>query len=174
VFDPLTVFMIGAGALAFREINKKDYGVLTAARDERYRVAMSTCHDPQALLAEAKLFADYGLKAQAAMLKRRSEWRSRPEETKKAHEEVFARAMRSVNIPAILEVAAAFEGWTATRKATALREHARRVQEKMLQDAAKDLVPPPSPPPEKKPTDEHSGANGNAVIPQNNETSESP
>lgn len=139
--DPLTLFIVGAGALAFREMNKKDYGVLTAARDERYRVAMSNCYDPQALLAEAKLFSEHGLKAQAAMLKRRAEWRSRPDDVKKTHEDIFGKAMRSTNIAAILEVAAAFEGWTATKKAAALREHARVVQEKMLQDAAKSLIP---------------------------------
>jgi len=137
MIDPLTLFIVGAGALAFREINKKDYGILTAERDERYRIAMSNCYDPQVLLAEAKLFGDYGLKAQAVMLKRRSEWRSRPEELKRTHEDVFQKAMRSTNIPAILEVAAAFEQWTATKKAAALREHARVVQEKMLQDAIK-------------------------------------
>ncbi len=148
MIDPLTLFIVGAGALAFREMNKKDYGVLTAARDERYRVAMSSCNDPSVLLAEAKLFADHGLKAQAAMLKRRAEWRSRPEEVKKTHEDIYTKAMQSTNIAAILEVAAAFEGWTATKKASALREHARLIQEKMLQDAAKSLIPPENPPAE--------------------------
>jgi hypothetical protein len=166
MIDPLTLFLVGAGALAFREMNKKDYGVLTAARDERYRVAMSGCFDPQVLLSESKLFAEHGLKAQAAMLKRRSEWRSRSDDVKKTHEDIFEKAMRSTNIAAILEVAAAFEGWTATKKASALREHARLVQEKMLQDAAKDLVPKESE--EKEETPKPSNANG-AVIPQNAE-----
>lgn len=142
MIDPLTLFIIGAGAIAFREINKKDYGILTAERDERYRVAMSNCHDPGTLLAEAKLFEEHGLKAQAAMLKRRAEWRARPEEVKKAHEDVFQKAMRSTNIPAILEVAAGFEGWTATNKATALREHVRILQEDMLRKAAESMVQP--------------------------------
>jgi hypothetical protein len=164
MIDPLTLFMVGAGALAFREMNKKDYGILTAARDERYRVAMSSCYDPQALLTEAKLFAEYGLKAQSAMLKRRAEWRSRPEELKTTHEDIFQKAMRSTNIAAILEVAAAFEGWTATKKASALREHARLVQEKMLQDAMKPPVPEEKQ--EKEETESHNGPNGTA-IPQN-------
>ena len=165
MIDPLTLFIVGAAALGFREMNKKDYGVLTAERDERYRIAMSNCYDPQVLLAEAKLFGDYGLKAQAAMLKRRAEWRARPDELKKTHEDVFQKAMRSTNIAAILEVAAAFEGFTATKKAAALREHARLVQEKMLQDAVKNLT-------EEKPTEEKqvpessNGPNG-TTIPQN-------
>jgi hypothetical protein len=162
MIDPLTLLIVGAGALAFREMNKKDYGVLTAARDERYRIAMSNCHDPQVLLAEAKVFGEYGLKAQAAMLKRRADWRSRPEEVKIKHEEIFQKAMNSANIPAILEVAAAFEGWTATKKASTLREHARVVQEKMFQDAAKNLTPEEP----KEVTEPSKGPNG-AVIPQN-------
>lgn len=133
MIDPLTIFLIGAGTLAFKEFNRKDYGVLTASRDERYRNMMQSCFNPELLLVEAKLFADYGLKAQAAMLKRRAEWRSRSDETKKAHEEVYQKALKSKNIPAVLEVAAAFEGWTATKKATALRERVRVLQEELLQ-----------------------------------------
>lgn len=132
MIDPLTLFMIGAGALAFREMNRKDYGVLTAARDERYRNAMEHCHDSQTLLQEAKLFAEHGLKAQAAMLKRRAEWRSRSEPIRKQHEAIYQKAMASTNIQAILEVAAAFEGWTATKKASALRERAQKLHEEVL------------------------------------------
>ncbi len=160
MFDPMTLLMIGAGAVAFRELNRKDYGILTAERDERYRTAMSECHDPQTLLTEAKLFADHGLKAQAALLKRRAEWRSRPDALKRQHEAIFQRAMKSTNIPAILEVAASFEGWTATQKAGALRAHAQRVQEKALVESMnppivqEETVCPPS-----------TGLNGN--IPQN-------
>ena len=171
MIDPLTLFIVGAAALGFREMNKKDYGVLTAERDERYRIAMSNCYDPQVLLAEAKLFGDYGLKAQAAMLKRRAEWRARPDELKKTHEDVFQKAMRSTNIAAILEVAAAFEGFTATKKAAALREHARLVQEKMLQDAVKNLqteeIQSSKEPTEEKQSPEPSNGVNGATIPQN-------
>ena len=124
--DPLTLLMIGAGALVFREINRKDYGVLTPSRDERYRNMMEHCYEPTLLLEEANLFNEYGLKAQAAMLKRRAEWRARPIELKQTHEEIYQKALVSDNIPAILEVAFAFEGWTATKKAINLREHVRR------------------------------------------------
>jgi hypothetical protein len=168
MIDPLTLILVGAGALAFREMNKKDYGVLTAERDERYRVAMTNCQDPQTLLTEAKLFAEYGLKAQSAMLKRRSEWRSRSEPQKKEHENIFQKAMRSKNVAAVLEVAAAFEGWTATKKAAALREHARLVQEQMLQDAVKTLADQESKEeqPSKETPETSHGLNG-TVIPQN-------
>jgi len=134
--DPLTILIVGTGALVFREMNKKDYGVLTPSRDERYRNAMEYCHQPDALIEEARLFTEYGLKAQAAMLKRRAEWRGRPAELKQAHEEVYQKALKSENIEAILEVAFAFEGWTATKKASALREHVRVIQEKMMAEIA--------------------------------------
>jgi hypothetical protein len=136
--DPLTLLIGGVGILVFKEMNRKDYGVLTPSRDERYRNAMESCHQPDMLLEEAKLFSEYGLKAQAAMLKRRAEWRARPAELKKTHEEIYQKALTSENIPAILEIAFAFEGWTATKKASNLREHVRELQEKEFEQAARE------------------------------------
>lgn len=136
MLDPLTMVMVGAGALVFREMNRKDYGVLTPSRDERYRNMMEYCHQPELLFEEARVFNEYGLKTQAAMLKRRAEWRSRPEHVKKAHEAVYQKALASTNVPAIMRVAVSFEGWTATIKASRLREHAKSVQEAMIQQAA--------------------------------------
>jgi hypothetical protein len=137
MFDPLTLLMVGAGALAFREMNRKDYGVLTPSRDERYRNAMEYCYQPDVLLQEAKLYAENGLKAQAAMLKRRAEWRARPQQLKDEHEAIYKKALESKNIAAILDVAAGFEGWTATKKASTLRERARVIQEEQLQEVAR-------------------------------------
>jgi hypothetical protein len=136
MIDPLTLILVGAGVLTFREMNRKDYAVLTPSRDERYRNVMEHCYQPDLLLEEAKLFNEYGLKAQAAMLRRRAEWRARPDELKKAHEEVYQKALGSKNIPAILEVAQGFEGWTATKKAANLRDHVREIQETSIQEAA--------------------------------------
>jgi hypothetical protein len=157
MLDPLTLLMVGAGALAFREMNKKDYGVLTPSRDERYRNVMQSVHDPLVLLQEAKTFAENGLKVQAAMLRKRAEWRMRPPNLKKEHEDIYQRALKSSNIAAILDVARGFEEWTATRKAATLRERAQILQQTMLQDAAKRAE-------ESVRTAAH--ANGNA-IPQN-------
>lgn len=136
MFDPLTLLLIGGGALAWKEFNKKDYGVLTPSRDERYRNAMEHCYQPELLIQEAKLFAEHGLKAQAAALKRRAEWRARPDALKEEHEAIYQKALKSSNIPAILDVAAAFEGWTATKKASTLREHVAKLQEASIQEAA--------------------------------------
>lgn len=136
MFDPLTMLMFGAGALVFREMNRKDYGVLTPSRDERYRNVMEYCYQPELLFEEARLFNEYGLKTQAGMLKRRGEWRARPPHVKQVHEEVYQKALKSANIPAIMRVAVGFEGWTATKKASNLREHAKTVQETMIQEAA--------------------------------------
>lgn len=134
--DPMTILLVGGGALAWRELNKKDYGQLTPSRDERYRTAMENCHDPELLKQEAKLFADHGLKAQAAMLKRRAEWRARPEAVKEQHEAIYQKALKSKNIPAILDVADSFESWTATKKAATLREHVENLQKEAIQEAA--------------------------------------
>lgn len=181
LFDPLTLFMVGAGALAFREMNRKDYAVLTPARDERYRNAMEHCHDPSALLTEAKLFADYGLAAQAALLKRRAEWRGRTDEVKKVHEDTYQKALRSTNVAAILNVAAAFEGWTATKKAAVLRDKARILQQGILQKAAKEAVEAARTAAEaakatavtiepSKPKEERSNGVATTPIPQNEQT----
>lgn len=136
MFDPMTILLVGGGALVWKEMNKKDYGELTPSRDERYRKAMEHCYQPEILLQEAKLFEEHGLKAQAAMLKRRSEWRGRPQALQEEHEAIYQKALKSSNIPAILDVAAAFEGWTATKKAATLREHVQKLQEAAIQEAA--------------------------------------
>ena len=136
MIDPLTVLLVGGATLAWKELNKKDYGELTPSRDERYRNAMEHCHQPELLMQEAKLFADHGLKAQAAMLKRRAEWRGRPDDVKEQHEAIYQKALGSKNIPAILDVAQSFEGWTATKKAATLREHVNKLQEAAIHETA--------------------------------------
>jgi DNA mismatch repair ATPase MutS len=162
MFDPLTLLLVGGGALAWKELSKKDFGILTPSRDERYRNAMEHCHQPELLLQEAKLFAEHGLKAQAAMLKRRAEWRARPQTVQEAHEAIFQKALASKNIPAILATAEGFEGWTATKKASALREHVEKLQEEAIQEAAAAAEEDQNPP---------NGASGNgASIPQNKVT----
>lgn len=152
--EPLTILAVGGAFLAFREFNKREYGVLTPSRDERYRNAMEYMHDPAQLLAEAKLYAEYGLKTQAKMLKRRAEWRSRSEELKQQHEEIYQKALKSKNIPAILQVADAFQGWTATKKASALHERVRELHEASVIEAAQkaaESTVEPEPEPEPAP-----------------------
>lgn len=160
MFDPMTMLLVGGGALVWKELQKKDYGELTPARDERYRNAMEHCHNPELLKQEAKLFAEHGLKAQAAMLRRRAEWRARPEELKAEHEAIYKKALASKNIPAILDVAAAFEGWTATKKAATLREHVAKLQEEAIQEAATAAIG----------ATKNNGVSNGTVIPQNTVT----
>jgi len=143
MFDPLTLLLVGGGALAWKELSKKDFGVLTPSRDERYRNAMEHCHQPELLMQEAKLFAEHGLKAQAAMLKRRAEWRGRPKALQEEHEAIYQKALASRNIPAILATAEGFEGWTATKKASTLRERVAKLQEEAIQEAAAAAQEPP-------------------------------
>lgn len=162
MFDPMTILLVGGGALVWKEMNKKDYGELTPSRDERYRNAMEHCHQPEILLQEAKLFEEHGLKAQAAMLKRRAEWRGRPQALQEEHEAIYQKALKSTNIPAILDVAQAFEGWTATKKAATLREHVQKLQEVAIQEAAAAAA-------EQSKTHTNGTGNG-ASIPQNTVT----
>lgn len=136
MIDPLTLLIVGGGAIAWKELSKKDYGELTPSRDERYRQAMEHCHQPELLMQEAKLFDEHGLKAQAAMLRRRAEWRARPQAVQEEHEAIYKKALASKNIAAILATAQAFEGWTATKKASSLREHAQQLQEAAILEAA--------------------------------------
>jgi len=145
MFDPLTILLIGGAGLAWKELSKKDFGILTPSRDERYRNAMEHCHQPELLMQESKLFAEHGLKAQAAMLKRRAEWRARPQALQDEHEAIFKKALASKNIPAILATAEGFEGWTATKKASALREHVEKLQEEAIQEAAAAAEEPEQP-----------------------------
>lgn len=168
MFDPMTILMVGAGALAWREMNKKDYGILTPSRDERYRNVMEHCYDPAVLLQESKLFDDHGLKAQALMLRRRSEWRARPQELKDEHEAIYKKALASKNIAPILEVANSFEGWTATKKAATLREHARKLHEEILAEAARKATETVKA--AEKESAHVNGANGTS-IPRNTEES---
>ena len=150
--------LIGAGILTWREINKKDYGVLTPSRDEHYRNIMEFCHEPEKLMEAAKLFYEHGLKVQASMLKRRAEWRARPKEIQDEHEAIYQKALNSKNIPAILVVAESFEGWTATKKAAALRQHVTELQEAAIHEAAMKA---------EEPKQANGTAGNGASIPQN-------
>lgn len=129
MFDPMT---IGIGALLFAVFKKQSnthFGQTTPERAEVYRNAMEYCHDPNKLVELAKDFEKFGLKAEAHCLKMRAKWRSRTPEQKKAHDEIFAKAMRSEKVEGILEVARIFESMTATIKAAQLRERAKSLTE---------------------------------------------
>lgn len=158
MIDPLTILLVGGGALAWKELSKKDYGVLTPSRDERYRNAMEHLHQPELLIQEAKLFEEHGLKAQGKLLRRRAEWRARPKEIQDEHEAIYQKALNSKNIPAILVVAESFEGWTATKKAAALRQHVTELQEAAIHEAAMKA---------EEPKQANGTAGNGASIPQN-------
>lgn len=144
-FDPLT---IGVGALvwfAFKKKSGTDFGALTPEREEVYRNAMAHCADGAKLVQLAQAFQQEGLRAEAAMLRRRAEWRGRTEVVRKKHAEVYDKAMASENVPAILAVATAFEDMTATYKASQLRERAQALNEAGLRKTAEAEVEPRTP-----------------------------
>jgi hypothetical protein len=128
MLDPLT---IGIGLLlwaAFRKQSGTEFGVLTPEREEVYRNALEYCQDPQRLRQLADNFEKEGLKAEAFVMKKRAEWRSRTPEVKAKHDAIFAKALESTNIQGILGVAQAFEQMTATVKAKQLQERVQSLQ----------------------------------------------
>ena len=182
--DPLS---IGVGVLVWLAVRKQtstEFGAMNPEREELFRNAMAHCADPSKLVKLAEIFHREGLKAQAIVLKKRAEWRARTEEKKKEHADIFARAMASKNIAAILNIAAAFEDMTATFKAEQLRKHAQALNEASLmaqaqaEEAAGENPPPqaeakpeakPEPKPEPKTeTKPKNGAANNGVGSQAN------
>lgn len=136
MLDPLTIGVGGLLWLAFRKQANTQFGVLTPEREEIYNTALEFLHDPMRLEKLAAEFQREGLKVQAAMLKKRAEWRARNPEQKAAHETIFQKAMASTNIHAILDVAKAFEQLTATAKAKQLRERAKLLYQQNEKAAA--------------------------------------
>lgn len=131
-FDPLT---LGVGTLiylAFKKQSGTKFGAMTPEREELFRNAMAHCADAQKLVKLADIFKQEGLKAEAAVLRKRAEWRGRTEAKRKEHAAVFERAMKSENAQAILAVAMAFEEMTATYKASQLRQRVLDLNEQAL------------------------------------------
>jgi hypothetical protein len=129
MLDPTTIGIGVAIWLAFRNQGNSQFGVLTTERDEVYRNALEFLHDPLKLEELANTYQKEGLKVQAAMLRKRAEWRGRSEALRAQHEAIFAKAMQSTNVHGILAVAEAFEKMTATAKAKELRERAKALYE---------------------------------------------
>jgi hypothetical protein len=132
MFDPLT---IGVGVLvwlAFKKQSGTQFGAVTPERAELYENAMAYCADPEKLKTLARAFEKEGLKAQAAVLKKRAEWRARSAEVRAEHARIFDSAMKSDKVDVILTIAACFEDLTATKKAAELRKRAQVVNEEKL------------------------------------------
>jgi hypothetical protein len=128
MFDPITLGILGLGYLAFRRRTESETGKLTPEREEVFNNAMQHLHDPGRMLNLAKEFEKNGLKAQAHLLRKRAEWRARPEAVKAEHEALYQKALASSKPEGVLMVAQAFENMTATAKAGKLREHAAALQ----------------------------------------------
>ncbi len=152
MFDPVT---IGIGLLIWKAFNTqagKDFGILTPARKEVYNNAMEYA-PPDKLRLLADDFQKEGLKAEAHWMRVRADWRSRPPEVKRKHDDVFAKALQSEKVEGILDVAKIFENMTATIKAAQLRARATSLTE--AREAA--AAPPPAPEPESAPVAEVAG-----------------
>ena len=140
--DPLTIGVGLAVWLMFRKQGESQFGVLTPEREEVYKNALEHLKDPMRLMDLAKEFQTTGLKAQAATLNKRAQWRARTDEQREAHEAIFNKAMNSTNVQAILHVAQAFESMTATVKALRLRDRAKTLLKEQAEKAAKAAQQP--------------------------------
>jgi len=158
--DPLTATLGFLCWMAFRRQAGTNFGQMTPEREEVFRNAMEFLRDPARMRSLAEEFQKEGLKFQALLLRKRADWRERPPELRASHDKIFAKAMLSSNIQAILGVAQAFEDMTATVKAKQLREHAKEVhvaarqaqeQEEAAKNAKKNGVAPSPPEVTKKP-----------------------
>jgi len=129
MLDPMTIGLGIAIWLGFRKQTGSQFGVLTPEREEVYRNALEFLQDPMKLQELAEHYQREGLKVQAAMLKKRAEWRGRSSTLKAQHDHIFGKAMESTNIHAILACAEAFEKMTATVKAKQLRDRAKTLYE---------------------------------------------
>lgn len=142
MFDPIT---IGVGILvwlAFKKQGGTQFGAVTPEREELYQNAMAYCADPEKLRLLAREFEKEGLKAYGALLKKRADWRARSVQMRTEHAAIFDRAMKSKNVSAVLQVAAAFEDLTATKKATELRNRAQAINEENLKATAAPATEP--------------------------------
>lgn len=141
MLDPLTLGIGAALWLAFRNQGNSQFGVLTPEREEVYRNALEFLHDPLKLEELANNYQKEGLKVQAAMLRKRAEWRGRSDQLRLQHEAIFAKAMESTNIHAIMGVAEAFEKMTATAKAKQLRDRAKALYDANEAEAKAKATP---------------------------------
>lgn len=132
------------GGLVLLSLRKQNghgsYGIMTPERETMYLNALEHLKDPERLRKLAGEFEKEGLPLNAKMLRGRADWRDRSPETILRHNELFDKAMKSVKVDGILEVARAFESMTATVKAKQLRDRAEEVQRIQLDLATKAAV----------------------------------
>src|SRR6185369_12180104 len=102
MLDPTTIGIGLALWFGFRKQQNTQFGVLTPQREEVYRNALEFLQDPMKLTELAEHYQQEGLKVQAAMLRKRAEWRGRTTPVKAQHEHIFNQAMASTNQHAIL------------------------------------------------------------------------
>lgn len=140
MFDPMTVGLGLVAFLLFKNKGETNFGALTPEREEVFRNAMEHLLDTRKMLALADAFQRDGLKVQAYLLRKRAEWRSRPDALRKEHETIFHRAMASTNLSAIAQIADVFEAQTATGMATALRQRIQYLQDQALAKAREDAT----------------------------------
>lgn len=120
----------GLLALAAKKALQK--GKIDPESETIFHEALANLHGPAApehFRTLAKQYDKDGWHLHARILRARADYLDASPAEKAERTAIIARAMKSTNVEAILEVAAAFEGMTATGIARDLRQHAREVQE---------------------------------------------
>ena len=128
---PIGIAVLTTGAFvakSARDKAKQSTPEQDAERRIIYETAINTLKDPDKLRLLAKGFKEAGLEAEATMLYLRADNAEAPPEVKEARTKAFRDAMTSKNVPAILNVANAFESIGSAKAASELREYAATVK----------------------------------------------
>lgn len=107
-----------------------------AERRYIYETAINNPLEPAKLRELAEAFRKVGMKPEADMLDKRAALREAPKELTEKRREAYHKALRSDNIPAILEMAQAFDDLGATGAAASLRTYAAELQSSKEKEAA--------------------------------------
>lgn len=122
---PVMVVALGGAAWYKTAHSPNSSKGLTAERELVYQQALKDVRDPDKLRSLADAYEKEGLKAQAAMLRKRATLRALPEEVKTARRDALRKGLQSADPLAVDKLAQAFEDQGATGAGLALRKYAQ-------------------------------------------------
>jgi len=128
---------VGLLLLAWKKGKQRGDGKLSVEEETMFREAFENIRidkkDPERAPRLFRKLADgfdkYGHPIHAKLLRTRADYLERTPEKKAEHEAIIRRAMQSINVEAIEQVASGFEKMTATGIARDLRKHAQEVRD---------------------------------------------
>jgi hypothetical protein len=128
---PIAIFGLAGGAwyAERRRAPKAPDAATFATRQAIFGQALNSKLPPDKLRAMAKAYRDSGMMAEAHMLDLRVALAEAPPEVKEARRQALKAGLASDNVPAIRDLARAFESLGATGAADKLREYAGAVEQ---------------------------------------------